>query len=89
MGGGEALGVAAFFIMGAGLVVGASVLLAAFLVVLAVAAIVVGVLLIAGAYGYGPWAWHDPSANSRSFNGPGGSASSGGLGGSLYGGQTC
>ncbi len=73
------------------LVAGGSVLLTAFLVVLAVAALVVGVLLIAGAFGYGPWAYHDPSANSQSpaFSGPGASRSSGGLAGSSNGGQTC
>jgi hypothetical protein len=35
------------------------------LTILVVAAVVIGVLLIAGAYGYGPWAYHDPTTGSQ------------------------
>jgi len=92
MGGGGALEVAGFLIMGAVAVAGTSLLLTAFLAVVAIAAIVVGVLLIAGAFGYGPWAYHGPSSNyqmSSPFAANGSAVASGGGSGSSSAAMGC
>lgn len=69
---------------------GAFLLVSVGLTVLVVAAVVVGVLLIAGAYGYGPWAYHDPTTDSPRANVAGSMGSVGAaLGLASTGGQGC